>query len=70
MKARLLHVSVKRWYATNRIHYVFKHILHVCAQLTLDVDHAEVRVGDTEGGKTSIELRISTLRREQALTIE
>ena len=70
MESSFFRISIEGWDTSNRVDTVFQHILNICAQLSLDVDHEEVRIGNTECCEASVEHRISSLSAKQAFTVE
>ena len=70
MESSFLHIGIECGDTPNRVNTIFKHMLNICAQLTLNVDHEEVRIGNTESCEAPIEHRVSSLSAKKAFTVE
>ena len=70
MESSFLHIGIECGDTPDRVNTIFKHILNICAQLSLNVYHEEIRIGDTECCEAPIEHRISSLSAKKAFTVE
>ena len=70
MESSFLYKGIECGNTPNRVNTIFKYILNIRAQLTLNIDHEEVRIGNTECCEAPIEHRVSSLSAKKAFTVK